>query len=555
MEESKLIKVFKRLSQGSKQSVQNGQDLDDFDKYLHVERPIEKAVRKEMDEIRAQNGGLLLLVGSAGDGKSHMIASLKKDYPDFKYRNDASESPDPKIEAREYLKQCLEDFNSESIATTNTKLMVAINMGKLSEFIDEEDVKDRFHELVACAKTLFDEDNLHHDQTERIRIVSFGNHQIFELYPEKTDEEYPVDSEFIRAVLQKITQPSEENVFYKAYKESKPIGNDYDPAYINYELLRIPAIQDAIIKFLIEAIIRYKLLLTPRELFDFVYRIVVPNTIKEFKKNDHFFSALMPSLLFGGGESRILKTITLLDPLKQGCIDHNDKLSNLFTSIDIPDNIKNVLQGKVHQSFFDTLTQFYSNNRNDVDNISKLIFRLEHLLNYHSESEEYREFLDVLCGYYDKDTERVERLYENIIRCIPHYYGSYTNDDHIVPLNIQGKDYKLFANCKDLSPVWNPDDVDFNPENRNQFVIEIMTRWKVQNPLTLKVEYQLYEELCKICKGKLTLATERDHNLLFGRFISELVMQTDFQNSILILSPDNKQYTLKRGLGTKLTLR
>ena len=554
MEESKLIKVFKRLSQGSKQSVQNGQDLDAFNQYLHVKRPIEKAVRKEMDEIRAQNGGLLLLVGSAGDGKSHMIASLKKDYPDFKYRNDASESPAPRMEAREYLKQCLEDFNNESIATTNTKLMVAINMGKLSEFIDEEGVKDRFHDLVACAKTLFDEDNLHHEQTERIRIVSFGNHQIFELYPEKK-EEYPVDSEFIRTVLQKITQPSEENVFYKAYKESTPIGTDYDPAYINYELLCIPAIQDAIIKFLIEAIIRYKLLLTPRELFDFVYRIVVPDTINEFKKNDHFFSSLMPSLLFGGGESRILKSITLLDPLKQGCIDHNNKLSNLFTTVEIPDNIKYVLQGKVHQSFFDTLTQFYRNNRNDVDNISKLIFRLEHLLNYHSESEEYREFLDVLCGYYNKDTERIEKLYENIICCIPHYYGSYTNDDHIVPLNIQGKDYKLFVNCKDLTPVWNPDDVDFNPENRNQFVIEIMTRWEVKSPLTLKVEYQLYEDLCKICKGKLTLATERDHNLLFRRFISELVLQTDFQNSILILSPDNKQYTLKRGLGTKLTLR
>ena len=142
MEESKLVKVFKRLSQGSKQSVQNGQDLDTFNQYLHVKRPIEKAARKEMEEIRAQNGGLLLLVGSAGDGKSHMIASLKKDYPDFKYRNDASESPDPQMEAREYLKQCLEDFNNESISTTNTKLMVAINMGKLSEFIDEEDVND-----------------------------------------------------------------------------------------------------------------------------------------------------------------------------------------------------------------------------------------------------------------------------------------------------------------------------------------------------------------------------------------------------------------------------
>jgi DNA phosphorothioation-dependent restriction protein DptF len=200
MEESKLVKTFKRLSQGSKQSVQNGQDLDAFDKYLHVERPIEKAVRKAMDEIREQNGGLLLLVGSAGDGKSHMIASLKKDYPDFKYRNDASESPDPKMEAREYLKQCLEDFNNDLINTTSTKLLVAINMGKLSEFVDDDDVKERFHEIVECAQSLFDEDNLHHDQTQRVRIVSFGNHQIFELYPEKTDEEYPVDSEFIRTV-------------------------------------------------------------------------------------------------------------------------------------------------------------------------------------------------------------------------------------------------------------------------------------------------------------------------------------------------------------------
>lgn len=554
MEESKLVKAFKRLSQGSKQSVQNGQDLDAFDKYLHVERPIEKAVRKEMDEIRAQNGGLLLLVGSAGDGKSHMIASLKKDYPDFKYRNDASESPDPQMEAREYLKHCLEDFNDDSIASTNTKLMVAINMGKLSEFIDEDDVKDRFHELVACAKTLFDEDNLHHEQTERIRIVSFGNHQIFELYPEKK-EDYPVDSQFIRTVLKKITDPSESNLFYQAYKASKPIGKDYDPAYINYELLRIPAIQDSIVKILIEAIIRYKLLLTPRELFDFVYRIVVPDTLKEFKKAEHFFSSLLPSLLFGGGESRILKTIALLDPLKQGCIDHNNKLSNLFTSVEIPADIAAALQGKVHQNFFDTLTQFYRNNRRDVDNISKLIFRLEHLLDYHSESDEYKEFLDILCGYYNKDTERIEKLYDNINNCIPHYYGSYTNDDHIVPLNIQGKDYKLFVNCKDLMPVWNDDDVDFNPDNRNQFVIEIMTRWEVQSPLTLKVEYQLYEDLCKICKGKLTLATERDHNLLFGRFISELVLQTDYQNSILILSPNNKQLTLKRGLGKKLTLR
>ena len=149
----------------------------------------------------------------------------------------------------------------------------------------------------------------------------------------------------------------------------------------------------------------------------------------------------------------------------------------------------------------------------------------------------------------------MDKLYEKVAQCIPHYYGSYTNESGIVPLNIQGRDYKMFANCTSLDPIWEDTDVDFDANYRNQFVIEILTRWKIKKEVILKVEYQLYEDLCKICNGKLTLATERDHNLLFGKFISELVLQTDYQNSIIILSPDNKLYTLKRGLGQKLTLR
>ena len=34
MDETVLIKAFRRLSQGSRQSVQSGNELDDFDKYI-----------------------------------------------------------------------------------------------------------------------------------------------------------------------------------------------------------------------------------------------------------------------------------------------------------------------------------------------------------------------------------------------------------------------------------------------------------------------------------------------------------------------------------------
>ena len=96
MAETALIKAFKRLSQGSKQSVQSGQSLDALDRYLHVDRPIDIAVRTEMDNICRTGGGIVMLVGSAGDGKSHIISTLQDDYKNvFEFWNDGSESPCP----------------------------------------------------------------------------------------------------------------------------------------------------------------------------------------------------------------------------------------------------------------------------------------------------------------------------------------------------------------------------------------------------------------------------------------------------------------------------
>lgn len=234
MNDTALIKVFRRLCQGSKKSVQSGRELDDFDKYMHVDRPIDKAVRNEMDGIRREGGGIVFLAGSAGDGKSHIISTLKKDYPDFEFKNDASESPWPTVDSIDALKIFLADFKDDTLHSTDTKMLVAINMGKLSAFIDDEEVQADFREIVSCAETLFDKDNLRHKETDRVKIVSFANHQIFELYPEKKDSKYPVDSLFIKTVLEKITSDKIDNDFRAAYNSSTPVGSDFDPVYVNY---------------------------------------------------------------------------------------------------------------------------------------------------------------------------------------------------------------------------------------------------------------------------------------------------------------------------------
>ena len=555
MAETALIKAFKRLSQGSKQSVQSGQSLDALDKYLHVDRPIDIAVRTEMDNICRTGGGIVMLVGSAGDGKSHIISTLQDDYKNvFEFWNDGSESPWPDVEPTEALKIILSDFKDNNINSTNYKLLLAINMGMLNKFIDDAEVQQQYGEIEKCAKTLFDADNLRHVQTDRVRIVSFGNHQIFELYPEQ-DDVYPVDSTFIKNVLRKITSTDSTNIFYQSYLASKPIGSAYDPSYVNYQILCIPEIQDSIVKIIIEAIVRFKLMLTPRELFDFIYRIIVPESITTFNKSKDFFSTLLPSILFGGGENKILKALSQLDPLKHGCIEHNDELSHLFTSTNIPDEQEyNNLKTKLDARFFDILDEYFRNNRANVEDISKLLFRLKHLMHYHSESKEYKDYLSILCGYYSNDTERLYPLYETIKNSIPHFYGSYTDKTNIIPLDIQGRNFKMFVSCDNLEEA--PDNnIPFNPDNRNQFVIEIDTCWKINSPIGLKVGYQLYEYLCSITQGKLAQANDRDHNLAFSDFISKLVRQTDYQKKITILTPDNQQLTLIRTPFSKVTLK
>lgn len=555
MDDTVLIKAFRRLSQGSKQSVQSGKELDDFDKYLHVDRPIDRAVRDAMDSIRIEGGGILFLVGCAGDGKSHMISTLKKEYSDFEFRNDASESPWPNVESIDALKIFLNDFKDATLHKTNAKMLVAINMGKLSAFIDDTHVQINFSEIVSCGRTLFDEDNLRHEETKRVRFVSFANHQIFELFPEQKDITYPIDSLFIKKVFDKITSKTNDNIFRTAFNKSPLVGSDFDPCYVNYQLLCIPAVQDAIVKLIIEAIIRFRLMLTPRELFDFIYRIIVPDSYATFNPSKDFFRSMLPSILFGGGENKILKCLALLDPLKYGSIVHNDYLSELFTSIEIPDEpCFNGLKGKLHPRFFAILDEYYKNSRSNVEDISKLLFRLKHLLEYHSESDEYRSFLGILCGYYDNDLNRLFPLYETIQRSIPHFYGSYTDKPNVVPLDIQGREYKMFVSCDNLKP--DPQyTIPFDRSNRNKFMVEIDTQWKVKESVPLKIEYQLYEYLCKIQQGKLAQTDDRNHNLSFSEFISKLVRQTDFKEKLIILTSDNQQLTLLRTFGKKVTLK
>ena len=157
------------------------------------------------------------------------------------------------------------------------------------------------------------------------------------------------------------------------------------PIMINYRLLMIPEVRETIVRTIIEAIIRFKLAITPREFLDFIYSILISKTLLGYEEKSNFYEALLPTLLYTGGENAILEAVSKLDPMKHSSTQHDADLSMLFTSNKIPHGfIPQLVSGYiVPQELLTRTNQFYSNNGRDVERTTKFLFRLKHLLSYH----------------------------------------------------------------------------------------------------------------------------------------------------------------------------
>lgn len=548
---SKITEIFKQLNRGSLGSVQNGCQLSELTQYLNVDRMIEKNIEGHMKAIQSNGGGLVLLIGNAGDGKSHIISKLKASglYNDFEFYNDATASCSPKMSSIDTLKMVLRCFDDEHIESTNKKMFLAINLGKLNEFVGDKN----FSMIGNIAKNVLSERYVKSDQKNYLRYISFSNQQNFELIQDGTD--YPIDSIFIREVLDKITLEDDSNPFYRAYCDTAFSLGDFYPEVINYKLLSLTSIKNTITKLIIEAIIRFQLIFTPRDFFDFICSIIVIPFSGSYKEVQHFFESLLPTLIYEGKSSKIQRAINQLDPLRVSNLEHNKELSVLFTAFKLPKESLNEKElGELYKDLKEKINFYYCNHGKDTERISKLVFRLNHLLKYESESPYYKKYLSYLFRFNVPDTryDVVNELEEVINICIPRHYGAYLEAGEMIPLNIQGSKYRLFARIeKEMANVEAP----YLGENRNEFLLYIPLEWKVKDTrIPLKMDYQLFEYISSLEKGKLAITYESELNIEFSRYIRELIKNSASDKEVIIISSDSKQLSLKSRINNAITL-
>ena len=548
---SRITELFMQLNRGSLGAVQNGSQLSELSQYLNVDRLIENNIKNHMNAIQENGGGLVLLIGNAGDGKSHIISKLKASgaYNDFEFYNDATASCSPKTSSIETIKTVLRNFDDNHIESTNKKMFLAINLGKLNEFVDDVN----FSKISEIAKNVLSDRYVECDQKSYLRYISFSNQQNFELVQDGTD--YPIDSFFISTVLDKITHMDDSNPFYRAFLDTAFASGEMYPEVINFKLLSLPSVKNSITKMIIEAIVRFQLIFTPRDFFDFICSIIVFPFSGSYKEQQHFFESLLPTLLFEGTACKIQRAINRLDPLRVSSSDHNRELSNLFTAYRLEKQFLDEKElGDIYKDLKMKIDFYYCNHGKDTERISKFVFRLNHLLKYDSESQEYKNYLIYLSRYNSVNTryDVINELEDMINLCIPRHYGAYLEAGDLVPLNIQGSKYRLFARIdKEMVDA----DAPYLGNNKNEFLLYIPLKWKVKgNPIELKMDFQLFEYLSSLEKGKLAITYESELNIEFSRFIRELIKNSASDKEVIIISSDNKQLSLKSKINNAITL-
>ena len=140
-----FVKQLARLRKLSSDSVDSPESFSELNRYMHVTRVVENELKDLLRKVKEKNKKtLILLCGSAGDGKSHLLSFLKNEDPEglldgIEVYNDATESTAPHLTAIDTLADRLQEFNDQNLGNQSTKkLILAINLGVLNNFIESE---------------------------------------------------------------------------------------------------------------------------------------------------------------------------------------------------------------------------------------------------------------------------------------------------------------------------------------------------------------------------------------------------------------------------------
>lgn len=551
--ESYLIRELKRLQESSKEAVESAGSFSYYKDYLHVNRGPQLQVEKILErKLNQQGSNLLFICGSVGDGKSHLLAYLRSHRPElvkeYTIINDATESYSPEMNAMETLVKALEGFKDQNLKTYNQKVILAINMGVLHNFVYDPNNAE-FKELASFIEKseIFTPELTPYFNSEHFDLVSFGDYHPYQLTAEGPT------SNFYSELMNKIFMKSEKNPFYLAHQEDLESGV-YTIAHYNYELLQNEQVQKSILDLVIEIIIKYKLVISARTFLNFIVDIIMPDHPVSIVKMDEYdvLDNIAPNLLFNREDrSVLLKWFHKISPLNR---TRSKEIDELIVALHSLHNKQEVIQEYIRDDVANRWFLSFWEGNDEVDHhafnkISDAIILTAHLQNKDfydkTRDQDYKLYTHRLYGFNVRDTKNsIREIYKETTKVIYQWKG--TPKEEYIYISPVHEKYRLAQRMK-LNP--NISHIKMQSgESLEIFKDRINIAFDIgKSTHYLEIDYTLFHLFRRVLDGYRPNRQDEEEMVHFIEFIEKLMRSGEKKNQLLIhYIPDNKIFYLSK---------
>ncbi len=563
-----LVDELNRLRKSSGDSIDSDKSFETFKQYMHIERDVEDELKKILRNIRStKRKTLVLLCGSAGDGKSHMLSYLKNYDSEhllegFRIHNDATESSSPTKTAIETLSDVLQDFTDERIEQPGECLILAINLGVLNNFIESEYGRD----FSLLKKYVEDRSILSSKVVDReynadspIQHVSFADYQLYTL------TENGANSTYIHSILGKIFNTDEKNPFFGAYCngcKNCPLQTKC-PVKFNFMFLQNQSVQDYVTKILIMTIIKKKEILTTREILNYFYDITVP---QEFNYTDlgkalsndssilkKFLRGMTPYLMFGQeGVSTLMSHVSENDPVLLRNEEADDFAVEYYIARDVSEILRSMLCDTSYKDFLlnDESRKCINSDKEIKSSIFSCIVRLRAMQNNDLQDPAYDEFVTTLYHFNAGNSKKLNNLFKSVGQAFLQWCG--TDEEKHVCLKQTNQKYSLFeeTNFKADATCIPPHS---DEEELHRFIPELKVGYKMDGTQIepLEIDFPLYRMIMRLNKGYVHTVNDSNNHADFISFIERMLYAGNSNEKVYIVAQNGRRARLvETELGT-----
>lgn len=539
-----LVGTLINLKESSLNAVESSKSLGQLNKYMHVTRPAQEEFERILvSASKSEKAELILLCGSVGDGKSHLLSYCNDRFPEimekFQVHNDSTASFYKEKPAIYTLKEIMKDFTDNRIELHKNKLILAINLGTLNNFI-EADTDGEFSLL----KQYISNENIltgfigesKNDITSHFHCVNFSDYHIYSLA-----EEVP-QSLYIDSLIMKLVAEGKDNPFFQAYVEccTECPSAKVCPVKSNYEMLKNKIYRDELLQLLIESIVKNKLIISTRTILNLIYELVVDERYikvgsveprKEIEKLSalNYSKTLMPNSMFSRKESSsAINSLQSIDPINV----RNEKVDSFIVEFTNKDNILEIFHDGLPEAA-PYLVKFRNVNFTEYSStplkkeLLKLFIRFYRLYNknqyFETQDTKYQYFMKNLYYWNKGDKINLRNMILLVKQGMFLWNGDIEDDKMIVSVGNMQVKYAISQKVsikQSLENITNKEDV-INEKFSETMCLEFESTSRKEK-FIIEVDLALFDLLSRIVNGYRPNMKDKELNVKLANFVASI---------------------------------